>query len=173
MTELCPKVCENKNSYGYCKTTYCINPLVRMGGLDYQYGFTQGYAKAIAEAEPNSCKYWDSESRFCALRRPQAVSEKSYEQGVKDALDRYDETCRIASDIRTAMGCKTAKECRELISNGEIQRVKHRKWKLIAHPLYECSECGERTAVVNLNGKVLWNYCPNCGAKMMMDEVEK
>lgn len=24
------------------------------------------------EAKPNSCKYWDSESRFCALRRPQA-----------------------------------------------------------------------------------------------------
>ena len=27
--------------------------------------------KAI-EAEPNSCEYWDSESHFCALRRPQA-----------------------------------------------------------------------------------------------------
>lgn len=24
------------------------------------------------EAEPNTCKYWDSESHFCALRRPQA-----------------------------------------------------------------------------------------------------
>lgn len=24
------------------------------------------------ETEPNSCKYWDSESHFCALRRPQA-----------------------------------------------------------------------------------------------------
>ena len=24
------------------------------------------------EAEPNNCKYWDSESHFCALRRPQA-----------------------------------------------------------------------------------------------------
>ncbi len=24
------------------------------------------------EAEPNSCEYWDSESHFCALRRPQA-----------------------------------------------------------------------------------------------------
>lgn len=24
------------------------------------------------EVEPNSCKYWDSESHFCALRRPQA-----------------------------------------------------------------------------------------------------
>lgn len=86
-------VCENKNSYGYCKTTYCINPIVRMGGLDHQLGFTAGYAQAKAE-------------------------------------------------------------------------VKHGRWKQIAHPWYECSECGERTAVVNLNGKVLWHYCPNCGARM-------
>lgn len=28
------------------------------------------------EAEPNSCKYWDSESHFCALRRPQAEPER-------------------------------------------------------------------------------------------------
>lgn len=28
------------------------------------------------EAEPNSCEYWDSESRFCALRRPQAEPVK-------------------------------------------------------------------------------------------------
>ena len=52
MTALCSQICENKNSYGYCKTTCCIKPLARMGSLDYQYGFTQGYAKAIAEAEP-------------------------------------------------------------------------------------------------------------------------
>ena len=28
------------------------------------------------EAEPNSCGYWDSESHFCALRRPQAEPVK-------------------------------------------------------------------------------------------------
>lgn len=32
--------------------------------------------QALAEAEPNSCEYWDSESRFCALRRPQAEPVK-------------------------------------------------------------------------------------------------
>jgi len=30
------------------------------------------YDNEAIEAEPNSCEYWDSESRFCALRRPQA-----------------------------------------------------------------------------------------------------
>lgn len=49
--------------------------------------------------------------------------------------------------------------------------IKHGRWIEIGHPWYECSECGERTAVVNLNGEVVWNYCPNCGARM--DEVEE
>lgn len=47
-----------------------------------------------------------------------------------------------------------------------VDPVKHGRWIEISHPWYECSECGERTAVVNLNGEVVWNYCPNCGARM-------
>ena len=45
-------------------------------------GFSDTYDKAMIidaideqptiEAEPNTCEYWDSESHFCALRRPQA-----------------------------------------------------------------------------------------------------
>lgn len=31
------------------------------------------YNMPTIEAESNTCKYWDSESHFCALRRPQAV----------------------------------------------------------------------------------------------------
>lgn len=52
----------------------------------------------------------------------------------------------------------------------EAEPIKHGRWIEIGHPWYECSECGERTAVVNLNGEVVWNYCPNCGARM--DEKE-
>lgn len=33
-------------------------------------------AQPTIEAEPNSCEYWDSESRFCALHRPQAEPVK-------------------------------------------------------------------------------------------------
>ncbi len=54
----------------------------------------------------------------------------------------------------------------------EAEPTKHGHWEQIVHPWYECSECGERTAVVNLNGKVIWNYCPNCGADMRGGENE-
>lgn len=44
------------------------------------------------------------------------------------------------------------------------------RWKQIFNHWHECSECGERTGVVNLNGEVVWNYCPNCGAEMKGEE---
>ena len=52
----------------------------------------------------------------------------------------------------------------------DAEPIKHGRWKQIVHPWYECSECGERTAVVNLNGEVVWNYCPHCGARMDLTE---
>lgn len=55
-------------------------------------------------------------------------------------------------------------------SDGRADATKHGRWIEISYPWHECSECGERTAVVNLNGEVVWNYCPNCGAEMR--EVE-
>lgn len=91
--------------------------------------------------------------------------QRAYEQGIKDTLDKYDETFRMASDIRCAMGCKTAKECRDLISNGEIQRVKHGRWlpSEKGDCTYTCSECGFVRDAYLLDEKA---YCPRCGAKM-------
>lgn len=51
-----------------------------------------------------------------------------------------------------------------------VEPIRHGRWIEIGHPWYECSECGERTAVVNLNGEVVWNYCPNCGCSMREDD---
>jgi len=137
---------------------------------DYQYVTTDQIDNSpTIETEPNSCEYWDSESRFCALRRRQAEPQRAYEQGVKDALDKYDETFRIASNIRTMFGINTAKECWELVRNGEIQKVKHGRWVIKYGDGHEepaitggeCSICGYVHTVTN--------YCPNCGARM--DEV--
>ena len=112
--------------------------------------------------------------RFVAEEKTDAPTievetQKAYEQGAKDALDQYDEICRIVSEIRMAVGCKTAKECWELIKNGEIQRVKHGQWETypIADDCWQCSVCG------TLRMGSQSNYCPNCGAKMDLDEVEK
>lgn len=110
------------------------------------------------------------------MEKLEAEPQRAYEQGVKDTLDKYDETFRIASDIRGAVGCKTVKECRDLISNGEIQRVKHGRWIGLNRNRYNddeatCSICGS-TFASGYSDPSWWDYCPNCGADMRGEENE-
>lgn len=123
--------------------------------------FVKFYCKnrAFCELHPDRCKKEGCEI-YHAIKAIEAEPQRAYEQGVKDTLDKYDETFRIASDIRCAMGCKTSKECRELIGNGEIQRVKLGKWTIMSMYEYRCSICG----AIHIRSRT--NYCPNCGAKM-------
>ena len=44
MSFLCPRVCDNKNEFGYCQTTWCINPQFSNIGTA-QYG--QGAQKVV------------------------------------------------------------------------------------------------------------------------------
>ena len=53
------------------------------------------HAIKALENEPNSCEYWDSESCFCALRRPQAEVESDIDENWYS-----DEYRRIGEDER-------------------------------------------------------------------------
>lgn len=99
------------------------------------------------------------------MAEAESLYNMGYEQGLKDALDKYDEIFRIASEIRIAVGCKTAKECWELARNGDIQVVKHGHWRNTGSG-QECSVCGE----IQYGYDSYRNYCANCGARM--DEVD-
>lgn len=52
---------------------------------------------------------------------------------------------------------------------------KHGRWEMygaitqgtLVIPIYRCSECKEDT------NNWFWHYCPHCGAKMDLDEVEE
>lgn len=103
--------------------------------------------------------------------------KEGYEQGKKDAeqqqqiTSEIDETFRIASEIRIAVGCNTSHECWELARKGDIQRVKHGQW--IHRPVEEwgasnckCSLCGTEYFFPLLLKEGADNYCGNCGAKM-------
>ena len=59
----------------------------------------------VPTAEPNSCEYWDSESHFCALRRPQAEPTiKAYTiEDLRDAYrDGQDNECSYHWGVRKA-----------------------------------------------------------------------
>lgn len=56
----------------------------------------------------------------------------------------------------------------------DVQEVRHGKWieqEADMDTIYECSVCGE--PFVTIDGTPadnLWNYCPNCGAQMDLEE---
>lgn len=55
----------------------------------------------------------------------------------------------------------------ERIPTADVTDVKHGEWIYVdgdvGYNVYRCSKCG---GVVVLDEEVIYNYCPNCGAKM-------
>lgn len=47
----------------------------------------------------------------------------------------------------------------------DVAQVVHGRWRE-SGPLLECQSCGEIYSRLGGNAGKLWNYCPNCGAKM-------
>lgn len=55
-------------------------------------------------------------------------------------------------------------------SRDKTESVRHGKWigkPIAGYSTVRCSECGD--VFLENNGK--WEYCPNCGCKMDLDEV--
>ena len=53
----------------------------------------------------------------------------------------------------------------DAIPAADVAPVRHGRWKRYGKNLCECSECGEIVSVRS-------NYCPNCGAKMDLEEEQ-
>ena len=72
------------------------------------------------------------------------------------------------------VGFDTIDEVLSGMPAADVAEVRHGRWKEEfdgIDTIYECSVCGEQ--FVTLEGTPadnLWNYCPNCGAKMEEDD---
>ena len=49
----------------------------------------------------------------------------------------------------------------------DAEPVRHGRWVLVNKDLSECSACG---MIRNIHTQFAWAYCPNCGAKMDLEE---
>lgn len=58
----------------------------------------------------------------------------------------------------------------ELIPTADVVEVKHGEWEensyVSIYPSVKRSECNIRFCDIISNHRYMWNYCPNCGAKM-------
>ena len=58
----------------------------------------------------------------------------------------------------------------------EVEPTKHGRWKAWdltwGRSIYVCTSCGDAMEVPTENGKPIFNYCPNCGARMDEPEAE-
>lgn len=59
-----------------------------------------------------------------------------------------------------------AADCIRYMDAADVAQVRHGKWKR-SGALLECQRCGEIYSQLGGNDGKSWNYCPNCGAKMM------
>ena len=57
------------------------------------------------------------------------------------------------------------------IQAADVAPVRHGKWKR-SGALLECQRCGEIYSQLGGNAGKSWNYCPNCGAIMNLEEEQ-
>ena len=64
----------------------------------------------------------------------------------------------------------------EAIPSADVAPVRHGRWKPFdrtwGRSVFTCSACGECMDVPTEMGKPIFDYCPNCGARMDGDENE-
>lgn len=67
----------------------------------------------------------------------------------------------------------------DLIPSADVAPVRHGRWvekpciksfKYTNVPVMECTECGITFCDIISNHQYLYHYCPNCGAKMNLEE---
>ena len=65
----------------------------------------------------------------------------------------------------------SVENCPYYISTADVVEVEHGEWKddlfvKNKYPSVKCSECNIRFCDIISNHSCMWNFCPNCGAKM-------
>ena len=121
-----------------------------------------------------TCEYWDSESKFCALCRPSAQPEKRTEERTEthacDCVERQaaiDALWKIRqeeiSDGRRFHDYCSLSTAVDVIK--DLPSAQSGKWIWSEdNASWCCSICG--CVFEEIDWKPEYNYCPNCGADM-------
>lgn len=66
MSYLCNRVCENKTSYGYCKTTYCIYPEFPHSAVSYTFAKLKTNVDSIRNMTDEELAEWIIHIAYCS-----------------------------------------------------------------------------------------------------------
>lgn len=78
---------------------------------------------------------------------------------------RKDQSDKEHANEHFIFGIESVLEYVENLPAADVAPVVHGRWRE-SGPLLECQSCGESYSRLGGNAGKLWNYCPNCGAKM-------
>jgi hypothetical protein len=82
----------------------------------------------------------------------------------------------ILDPYQACLSDKDTEECSDWFT-ADIQEVKHGKWAIRYEGTYKrakcyCSVCGKSNGIGGIISNQKKPYCPNCGAKMDLEENE-
>lgn len=83
---------------------------------------------------------------------------------VWERLKAYEDTGLGPEEVISMQAAKVALEASDAPA-ADVAPVVHGRWRYFGF-LLECQSCGEIYSRHGGNGGKLWNFCPNCGAKM-------
>ena len=119
--------------------------------------------------EKEGCIHCANEHKQLAAWLEELKSYKKYNEENRDTLEEYIKRADILAKADYDANYRliiTAKDVRN-IPRADVVEVKHGRWEdrpieevSLNGLFYKCSLCGKTTRYD------LWNYCPNCGAKM-------
>lgn len=70
----------------------------------------------------------------------------------------------LREDAAVAGALEAVAQVIDILPAADVQEVRHGRWENDGHTL-ACSNCH----TINIRG-IAWDYCPNCGAKMEIEE---
>lgn len=94
-----------------------------------------------------------------------------------DYIKREDAKLRIfeyglnhRDNVSISSACENLERQMNAIPSSDVAPVKHGKNILEYPSLFKCSECGFNCYDTFSSDNDVWNFCPNCGAKLEEEE---
>lgn len=83
----------------------------------------------------------------------------------KEAIDTVVETYYDTPDIN--LNESKLEVALRSVPSADVMPVVHGRWEWDTQDIYCCTICHEKVHVKEVMGLPDWDYCPNCGAKMI------